>query len=214
MFTYYIGNVREKRHFFRRKRENAALADNCDVLADFRLNGKVCFVLGDIPYADMRVGEYLGYALALTTKLPLGEGGAKDLLRKAGLRIGTGKKMGRLSRLQFRAVMLAASLAENKREIYINLDGIAYSLFAKYKMNVWLSRLGRRYNSVHVAVSDYRFIPAKANVVSVTADGEMRSGMSKSTSYKFGRLHFSRRKCRKNPMLSDFNGKVGILCDN
>ena len=39
MVTYYIGNIREKRFLFRKYKTRAAVADNCDVLAHFKLNG-------------------------------------------------------------------------------------------------------------------------------------------------------------------------------
>ncbi len=97
MVTYYIGNIREKRFLFRKYKTRAAVADNCDVLAHFKLNGKVCFVLGDIPYGDMRVGEYLAYARALKTRLPLTDAAAAALLKRAGVRVGGAQAHARIA---------------------------------------------------------------------------------------------------------------------
>ena len=213
MITYYIGNVREKRMFFRKTRIDAALADNCDVLADFKLNGKVCFVLGEIPYADMRVGEYLGYARALKTRLPLSDSAAKELLEKAGTRVSLCKRMGKLNRLTFRAVLLAAALTDATRESWLNLDGIAYSFFMRLHMRRMLNRIAKNYEHVPVAVSDYRFIPRKACVMAAT-DGAIVLGRSRSASRRIGKIRFRKEKASANIALDILNGKRTVLCDN
>ena len=213
MITYYIGNVRVKRKMFREKRENSAEADNPDVLADFMLNGKVCFVLGDIPFSDMRVGEYLAYARALKTRLPLSASGAKELLRRVGVKIPLWRKMAQLTRLQFRFVLLAAAYNDDTRQVWLNLDGIAYSAFTRISARKMLSALERGFGEVHVSVSDYRFIPRKANAVAVTNCGTA-VGISKSVSRKYARMHFNREKRKSSLALSTLNGRKTLLCDN
>lgn len=214
MITYYIGNVRRKRMLFRDCGEDVAVADNCDVLADFPFGGKVCFVLGDIPFADMKVGEYLAYCRALKSSSPLSAKQAKELLRRAGLKISLERRMFTLSRLLFRFVHLAAQVGEDTREVRINLDGIMYSRRAKSKMRDILRRTERGYAEVRVSVSDYRFLHKNACVMSVTADGAVVRGKSKSKSRKYGKMRFNKEKRKQSLALSSLNGRKTLLCDN
>lgn len=213
MLTYYIGNIREKRFLFRKERQRAALADNCDVLADFKLNGKICFVLGDIPYGNMSVGEYLGYARALKTRLPLNNGAAKNLLKKAGVKVSLKRKMRSLPRYIFRAVLLAAAIDENTREVWLNFDGVPYSRSSRNGIRNILDKTLRTFGSVHAAVSDYRFIPKNANVL-VASNGVLTEGITKSASHAYGKLRFNRMRRKSDLVLSSLNGKETLLCDN
>lgn len=213
MITYYIGNVREKRFLFRKFRPCAAMADNADVLCDFRLNGKMCFVLGDIPYGDMRVGEYLAYARALKTKLPMGDDAAKALLRKVGVRAGVRRKMKNLPRDVFRAVLLAAALNDDTRAVWINYDGVAYSFFSRARIRRQLHTAAKSFEEVHAAVSDYRFIPRAAHTL-VAADGVLTEGKCKSASRRYGRLRLRRSRRKQNLALGMLCGRKTLLCDN
>ena len=214
MVTYYIGNVRNKRRLFREHGPETATADNCDVLADFKFGGKVCFVLGDIPYGDMRVGEYLAYARALKTQLPLSAKQAKELLRRVGAQVSLERKMSSLSRLVFRFVLLASVVDEDTEEVRINLDGIAYSRRTRRKMRLLVKRASRGYGCVRVAVSDYRFIPKSARVMAVTADGSVTEGKTKSMSRRYCRMRFSRDKRKESLALCALSGRKTVLCDN
>ena len=212
MITYYIGNIREKRKLFRSPHEGAAVADNCDVLADFGVNGKICMVLGDIPYADMRVGEYLSYTRALKAQAPLSAESAGKLLRRVGVKVSLDKKMGSLSRFYFRGVLLAAALNDDTTEAWLNLDGIAYSPAAKMGMLAMLRRATRNFENVHVSVSDYRFIPRSANSLAVTTRGTV-PGKPKSVSRRYVRLRFCKKKRRESLVLSALSGRKTVLCD-
>lgn len=213
MITYYIGNVRGKRKLFRTPRAGAASADNCDVLADFMLDGKVCFVLGDIPYADMRVGEYLAYSRSLKTRLPLSAAAAKELLKRVGLKISLDRRMSSLSRLEFRFVLLAAAHDDETVEVWLNLDGIAYSAFSRRRMGRLLGGLARGFDFVNVAVSDHRFIPKSAKVMAVTKN-DVVEGRSMSASRKYIKMRFTRCKRRASLALTALNGRKTLLCDN
>ncbi|MCI8459011.1 MAG: hypothetical protein HFE46_05035 [Clostridia bacterium] len=213
MVTYYIGNIREKRFLFRKYKTRAAVADNCDVLAHFKLNGKVCFVLGDIPYGDMRVGEYLAYARALKTRLPLTDAAAAALLKRAGVRVGVHKRMRALPREVFRGVLLAAAVDDDTQSAWLNLDGVPFSWRARGRVRGMVRRMARQYGEVHVAVSDYRFIPRKASAMAV-ANNAMSCGRVKSASRRCGRLRFARYKRKANLVLEGLNGKKTLLCDN
>lgn len=212
MITYYIGNIREKRKLFNDRKEGKAVADNRDVLADFGFNGKVCMVLGGIPFGDMRVGEYVLYACALKPVRPDSSDKVKALLRRAGLNIPLCKKMSALSRLQYRCVLLATEIGDDTREVWLNLDGIAYSPLTKLSAVAALKRLSAHFDNVHVSVSDYRFIPASARSIAVTARG-MIPGKPRSASRRFGKLHFSRKTREESIVLSALCGRKTILCD-
>ncbi len=213
MVTYYIGNIRDKRKYFRRKREYAASADNCDVLADFRLGGKICFVLGDIPYGDMRVGEYLGYACALKTRLPLNDAAAKEMLRRVGLRVNLDRKLRRLPREIFRVLLLATAVESSTREVWLNLDGVAYSFFSRKRIRRMVRRMKKNYENVHVAVSDVRFIPRRARVLAASS-GAMLAGKPRSCSRLCGRMRLRRATRKSNLALSALSGRKMLLCDN
>lgn len=213
MLTYYIGNIREKRMLFRAPKPQAVLADNTDVLADFKLNGKVCFVLGDIPYANMRVGEYLGYARSLKTRLPIDASEAKRLLQRVGLRVRLSRKMRSLPRYLFRGVLLAAALEDDTRHAWINLDGVAYSRRTCRNVRRMLQSTERMFEEVHAAVSDYRFIPKNARV-RTAACGALREGGCKSASRPCGKLYIDKRRRKSNLALSALNGHKMLTCDN
>ena len=209
----YLGNVREKRRLFLTPRAGAIVADNCDVLADFRLNGKVCFLLGDIPYGDMRVGEYLSYARALKTCLPLSSKGAKELLCGAGLKFSPQRKMRSLSRVAFRAVMLAAKFDPSVREVWLDFDGVPFSHRAKKEAKRILTRLSRRFVRVHAAFSDCRFLFRGAKCVTVASGGvhdaavrtysrTMGVGILKKVALRYGVPHSVLRHSK------------ALLCDN
>ena len=213
MITYYIGNVKQKREWFRMRRAGAALADNGDVLADFRWRGKVCFVMGDIPFGNMRVGEYLAYARALKTDTSLSGVQAARLLRKAGIKADPRKKMAALPREIYRAVLLAAALEEDTRTVWLNFDGIAYRRRVARRIHAVLRRLNRSFAEVHASVSDYRFIPKKARTVTA-ANGVLRLGRVKSASRPFGRFYVRRARRNSDLILDALNGKKALLCDN
>ncbi|MDE7395394.1 MAG: hypothetical protein K2M95_04680 [Clostridiales bacterium] len=213
MITCYIGNVRDKRRLFLTPRAEAIVADNCDVLADFRLGGKVCFLLGDIPYGDMRIGEYLSYARALQTRLPLSAAKAKELLHGAGVRISPRRKMASLSRIAFRAVILAAKIDTAVREVWLDFDGVPYSLHAKREARRILKRLSRRYENVHAAFSDYRFLFRGSAHVTV-ASGGIHAGAVRSYSRKIGTSALKKVADRYGMPRTMLKRSKAILCDN
>lgn len=213
MITCYIGNVRDKRRLFLTPRAEAIVADNCDVLADFRLGGKVCFLLGDIPYGDMRVGEYLSYARALQTRLPLSAAKVRELLCGAGLNVSPRRKMSSLSRIAFRAVVLAAKLDTGVREVWLDFDGVPYSLHAKHQARRILKRLSRRYENVHAAFSDYRFLFRGAAHATV-ASGGVHAGAVRSYSRRIGTGALKKVADRYGVPHTVLKNSQAILCDN
>ena len=214
MLTYYIGNVQKKRAYFREHFNDGVGVDNCDVTASLNLNGKACIVLGDIPFANMSVGEYLCYSRALRDRLPLTHAAAKMLLRRAGLRVSLESKLGSLNRFSFRLVLLAAALKDEVKDIWLNLDGIAYSPYAAHRLRRTLKRIEGGRVDLHLSVSDSRFVPKKAKVITVASGGGMVEGRVNSRARYIGRLKFSRAKIKKSFALSMLSGKLAILCDN
>ena len=212
MITCYLGNVRDKRRLFLTPREGAIVADNCDVLADFRLNGKVCFLLGDIPYGDMRVGEYLSYAQALRMRLPLSSKGAKELLYGAGLTCSPQSKMKSLSRVAFRAVMLAAKFDSSVHAVWLDFDGVPFSHRAKREAKRILTRLARRYSEVHAAFSDSRFLFSGVTCVTVTA-GEVQVGATRTHSRRMGMGALKQVALHYGVPQSMLKHSQALLCD-
>ena len=214
MITYYIGNVQKKRAYFRQHFKDSVGVDNCDVSASIDLKGKACIVLGDIPFGNMSVGEYLCYSRALLERLPLTHNAAKMYLRRAGLKVRLNVKLGQLNRFIYRLVLLAAAMRDEVKDIWLNLDGIAYSFVTMRRVRSVLKRIeGGRVN-LHVAVSDYRMVPKSAKVITVAHDGALIDGIVRSRARYIGRLRFSRSKIRRSFALSMLNGKPALLCDN
>ena len=214
LITYYLGNVQKKRAYFRSHFKDNVGVDNCDVTASLNLNGKECIVLGDIPFGNMRVGEYICYSRALTEKLPLTHAAAKMYLRRAGLKVSINAKLGQMDRLTFRLVLLSAALRDEVKDIWLNLDGIAYSPVVASRIKRTLKKIeGGRVN-LNVAVSDYRLVPKKAKAVTVTSDGKVADGIVKFCARNIGRLKFSRSKIKRSFALSMLSGKTALLCDN
>lgn len=213
MITCYLGNVRDKRRLFLTPRPGAIVADNCDVLADFRLNGKVCFLLGDIPYGDMRVGEYLSYAQALRTRLPLSSKGAKELLYAVGVTCSPQRKMRSLSRIAFRAVMLAAKLDPSVRAVWLDFDGVPFSHRAKREAKRVLKRLSRRYGEVHAAFSDARFVFSGAKCVTL-ASGGVHNTVVRTYSRRMGTGALKKVALRFGVPHSVLKHSKALLCDN
>ena len=214
MITYYIGNVQKKRSYFRAHFKGSVGVDNCDVTAALDLRGKACIVLGDIPFGNMSVGEYLCYSRALTQRLPLTHSAAKTYLRRAGLRANLNAKLCSLSRLSYRLVLLAAALKDEVTDIWLNLDGVAYSPCVAHRLRRALKRIEGGRVDLHLAVSDSRFLPKKAKIVTVASDGGMVEGRVNSRARYIGRLKFSRAKIKKSFALSMLNGKPALMCDN
>ena len=109
--------------------------------------------------------------------------------------------------------MLAASLTDAKKEAYINLDGIIYSRRNRRKIRAIMKRTARNFGNLHIAVSDYRFIPRKASVMAA-ANGVMVQGKTKSASHYIGRLKFGIKKLKRCASLAALNGKRAVVCDN
>lgn len=213
MIKYYMGDVRQKRFLFRSQKTNAAVADNSDIIADCKLNGKICFVLGDIPFGDMCIGQYLSYARALKTKIALSDYAKRALLKKAGVRVSLCRKMKTLPRELFRGVALAAAIDDDSKQAWLNLDGVAFSHAARRRVRRMLRGVERHFSEVHVAVSDSRFIPKKAPAL-LAKDGELVAERRRSVSRLLGKLRVEKSKRKSNAVFSQIHGCRALLCDN
>lgn len=209
MINYCMGNVGAMRRSFRAvSGDNVVSLDNDDVVADFLLDGKVYFVLGDIPCANMRVVEYLSYARALKSKLPLSSKESRRLLKQVGAHFGLNQKVGKLSRVDYRRLQLASKIDTATRCVYVNFSGIQYTARTKHLIKSLLRQWSKNLQVV-VAFSDHRFIPAKANATVFLPDGTA-SGKVCQTSH-----HIATRTFRKALLLSNLTfkwlGKIRVI---
>lgn len=118
-----------------------------------------------LPFADFTVGEFVAYSRALTSEKPMTDADVAELARSLSLRVPIRKKMGDLSVIQRRSVMLLAKHVKNLRSVFINMDGSDYSPRVKFDLTRFLRSLSDGLN-LFVSVSDFRFIPSNAHIIS------------------------------------------------
>ncbi len=170
MVFYCVGDCRIKRAAFlsASKLRGEIYLDNDEVgglVSD--KNGETVVVKSDepLPFADFTVGEFVAYSRALTSEKPMTDSDVAELARSLSLRVPLRKKMGELTVVQRRSVMLLAKHMKNLRSVFINMDGSDYSPRVKFDLTRLLRSLSDRIN-LFVSVSDLRFIPTNAHVIS------------------------------------------------
>ncbi len=165
MVVYCTGNVTAKRRAFRSvNSEDSICVDNDEIIATYFLNSKLYFLIGEIPYSNMSVEQFVACARALKTQLPLNRMSIKEMVKQAGYTGSSRKKLGRLSRIEYRAVALAAKTDFTVKNIYLNFDGLEYSRKNSKQLKKFLAVCSKAYG-VHVSVSDARFLPPNAQVL-------------------------------------------------
>lgn len=171
--NYCVGDINSKRRAFRSIRDDeTVMLDNEEVVVTFALSNKLYCVIGELPYANMSVAQYISYSKALLNRRPLNDVEVKRALKEVKCHLPIHSLIGDLNRIQFRYVMLAARLGLNTKRIFINFDGLEYSSLIKYKLSKLVKRIGKNYE-VFVSVSDYRLLPVRARLLSYSKSGEI-----------------------------------------
>lgn len=162
---YCIGLAQKKRAYFRREvNEGAVFADNDEVLAGFPENGRTFFVIGDYPFKDMGVYEFVRYNRMVLSGDAPSKKEVSDFLRKAtGKRVSLKRKLGKLCLFGYRAVTVISKCTEKTERVAVSFDGCLYSPSKERALRRFVSALSK-YKEVLVSVSDSRFIPSGATV--------------------------------------------------
>ncbi len=170
--NYCIGSIGVKRNKFLACGENSVCADNDDVLGFFSLSGKLYCLPGKLPFGDLSVKSYICYRRSLLNEKcrPMTLNEMKFLLRAVGCKFSLNRKVKTLTRIEFRLLSLAAKWAPDCKTIFLNFDGLDYCYARKREMRKALNRLSKKYE-VFAAVSDSRFIPKKARILTYSSDG-------------------------------------------
>lgn len=168
---FCVGDIKAKRMAFKEQRGDGRInLDNDEVIATYTTTGGTYFVVGSIPFADMTVAEYVAYHKSLVREMPVRDRETKYYLKLFGAEFRAYAKMKSLSVLDYRIVQLTAAYDLSVSNLYINLDGLQYSRKNKTKLNKMLQIL-KKYFTIFIAVTDYRFIERTDTVVKYNADG-------------------------------------------
>lgn len=209
MVTYCLGSAGAKRRDFRSKKGGGVVTlDNDDVLADFLLDGKQCFVIGELPFGDFCVSDYICYHRALKTKLPLRTKAIRNLLHRCGSKAGAYRRIARLDRLEYRKLQLAAKLEDDTHTVYVNFDGLPYSRKNKAKMDALL-RSWQKF-TVFAAVSDSRFVQKGCSQVEYFSDGAVR-GKSPATAQRVSPRKLNRKLKEEGLYFKWDSVKCGVI---
>ncbi len=188
MITYCIGEVNAKRKHFLEKSvsECNEYLDNDELLAVKEENGETLFAVGEIPFGNMKVSEYIVYqrSNAMRRTVPMRE--VKYYGKLFFLDLPFRKKMNALSVIDYRKAQFLANYNLAVREVYINLDGLPFNRKNRKKLENLISGL-RRYFNLYISISDSRFIPQGALIREYKKDGqyaEVNSGGYKIKSVK------------------------------
>lgn len=160
MITYCLGDIKAKRAAFRSMEgQNGMLSvDNDEILTTVSSEGKTYFAIGDMPFKDMGIAEYIAYSRSLINAQPVRDRETAYYAKLFGLKRPIYKKLKNLSVTDYRKVQFLAKYDLSVREIYINFDGIEYSRAHKNSILRFTGKL-KKYFNIFLAVSDYRLIP-------------------------------------------------------
>ena len=187
MITYCIGDVKAKRKYFLEQavEEKNEYLDNDELLAVKEEGGKTMFAVGEIPFSNMKVGDYITYQRSSVTKNAVRVQEVKYYSKLFALDLSLRKKMRSLCVIDYRKAQFLSNYTLTVRSVYINLDGFLYSKKNRKKLEKFINGL-RRYFHLYISISDSRFIPLGAVIREFNKDGqydEVNSG-----GYKIGRV--------------------------
>lgn len=170
MAVYCVGDISAKRTAFRKQESGKICIDNDEVLSTVVDGNKVYFLIGSVPFSDMKVIEYISYQRALLCKNQTHESEIKYYARLFGFKIPLKRKMKRLDALFYKMAQCLAKFSLPTEEIYINLDGLDFTKKRATVLKKMLRKI-ENYFKVFVSVSDYRFIPTASAVRLYNSDG-------------------------------------------
>ncbi len=212
MVTFCVGNPNVKRKAFHRENDRIVVGiDNDEVVASFEVGKRRYYVVGDVPFADMSVKEYILYQRSLVVKDDLQDASIAMQLKKFGLKIKLDTMLAKLSRVEYRAITFISRLLDTTETVYINFDSLEFNHKNRVSLKKFLHPLARRYN-VYVAVTDSRFIPRGAGVLHYTT--ETVEFINKNVKSRVVAKHIADRTIRQNGLLVDLPPiKCVVSCD-
>lgn len=173
MIVYCLGDAKAKRAAFRSTDGgiNSMSIDNDEILTVLKNDGKTYFAVGDIPFADMSVSEFVAYSKSLCKTQPARRRETSYYAKLFGFKSVMNKKLKKLSVPQYRMAQFLAKYDLSVRDVYVNFDGLEYSRANKKALEGFLSKI-KRYFNIYVGVSDYRFMRYGASLRHYGAEGE------------------------------------------
>ncbi|MCL2599513.1 MAG: hypothetical protein FWD76_06385 [Firmicutes bacterium] len=156
--VYCIGDAGAKRNDFRAKGRlsNALYIDNDDVALDFCVDGDNYFVATKLPFAKFCVYQYICYQTSLCRKTRISKKQCTRMLKGVGLKVPLHKKIGALSKIEYRAVLIACRKVFNTLNIFINCDGVEFCKKNQRQLDKMVLALCKTVR-VYVSISDSRF---------------------------------------------------------
>lgn len=164
--VYLVGDSAEKRRLMRAGGACVARALNDEVSSVVRVEGRDYYVVGKHPFAAFGVWKYMRYERALVSDKPLTKKEAKALLKRLGVRVRLGKKLGRLPATLRRAVTLAARLTEHTTTLALQMDGTPFGRRENRRLRRFVRKTSDTF-AVWVSVTDSRFVPKNRRTVEI-----------------------------------------------
>lgn len=173
MITYCVGSSLKKREQFVKNglKSEALYADNDEVLRVISRGDDKVFIRGKIPFSNMCVGEYIRYQRATTCEKPTATPEIEQYNKVLGLGLKFSKKMGALDLFSYRKAQILSRYNGSVRQVYVNFDGLLFSKRNNKKLQKLLESL-KKFFTVFVAVTDYRFIPSGQKVKKFLPNGD------------------------------------------
>jgi len=171
--VYCIGNIEAKRKDFRAKgcRPNSLFVDNDEVALDFVVDNNSYFVTTKLPFAKFSVYQYIVYQTSLTGRSRLKSKQVKQMLKSVGAKFSISDKVGSLSKIEYRQLVLAYKMSFNTLRVYLNCDGIEYNKKNSRQLYQLLNAISSMCR-VFVSVSDTRFTDELAELRLYNSDGQ------------------------------------------
>ncbi len=191
---YCIGSPESKRRFFRKSvSEEFVYADNDEVLASVSKNGCTYFLIGDMPFADMTVRQFVSYNGSIIRRGKTQREGLGAFLWKSCRTVILYKAaVKNMPRVAYRAMQCYALITEKTAEVALNFDGTEFSRRNMRNIRRLAGYLARRFR-VMVSVADARFIPAGGTVRRFFESGEYLELSLSATARRLRRTAQSRK---------------------
>lgn len=172
MITYCLGDIEAKRKAFRsvNPKDGKMSIDNDEVLLSISEGGRTYFAVGETPFADMNVAEFVAYSKSLKSSQPVRDRETLYYAKLFGFNVGVYKRLKKLNVPEYRMAQFLAKYDLSVRDVYVNFDGFDYS-FGHKRAVIRFCRKLKRYFNIYIAVSDYRFVPASAAIRNYSPDG-------------------------------------------
>ncbi len=169
---YCIGSPEGKRRDFRKNvSEEWVYADNDEVLASVTKDGKTYFMIGDAPFSEMTVKQYVSYHRSVVAPDKTDFSYFRRLLWKTcrAVLLG-GALVSNMPRFAYRVMQCFTYATEKTKVLAVNFDGTEYSRGNQRFMRRFIRTFAGKYKLL-VGVSDARFIPAGSTVRRYYGDG-------------------------------------------